>query len=52
MCCQCRCEKEFSVPGSKVEAGETITIEAKCDCDEKNQDYVVNKEKSDTNVSV
>ena len=52
MCCQCNCEKEFSVPGSKIESGETITVETKCDCEGKENEFVVNKENADKNVSV
>ena len=35
MCSHCNCKKDFSVPGSKIESGETITVESKCDCEEK-----------------
>lgn len=52
MCSHCNCKKDFSVPGSKIESGETITVESKCDCEGKENEFVVNKENADKNVSV
>lgn len=51
MCSHCNYPQDFSVPGSKIENPNQVTVKGNCD-ENQEQDYVINKEKADKSVSI